>query len=837
MRAIPGQAQAGQAHQGVHRTIIVVDVERFGDHHRTNPQRLVVRDNLYRILETSLTKCDIDWSTCYREDRGDGILILIPPDVAKSVLIEHLPNHLMRLLDEYNAEHVGGERIRLRMAMHAGEIHYDAYGVVSEAVNHCYRIIDAPDLKAALANSKANLTVVTSDWFFKEVVRHCTPDPWKAYRPIKVVIKETDTTAWMATPGQATAADTASSRKLAHSDISLSQHAKIPEPQSPLWSVSDRSVRKLGARRTAYPLDLSIGELHQRGLYVPASFSDVTNRSAGVSIDELVTEIISTSSTLILGDPGSGKSVACYALLARLRKHTPAIAARLSELRSVLDPTASNSELSEALNEARTVEEQRPIVLVDGLDEALSEFESAADLSDLLLELSERFIIVATCRRREFEDQLTSSLDNGTFDSVFNIDEWTLSGQFTDFVNRLVAGGFLASDQLITEIKNSPPKKKMIRRPLYARMLTFLEQDGRSAVTDVSSLYAEYIDKLARSSDIALRRAGCRMPLPADAVWEEAAWEIFEKRLFAEERFDFNTVAQALNRRLNVEPRCIGRALSQICEQSRTRGYDWGQFVHYSFFEYLVSRYYIRQLRDAKPSGTVDDLARCLGYDPTPEIRHFIVGELKLAHIPHLTEVLVAAYQQMEPLNTGPAKARITRNLIIYILARAAGNGRTMLWQLLEGEKDMFLQQSILWGLCQFGDNTGLAMFINEARKSEKWRAWTRGYLMYYYGDIDRHVEPPYVDSDPSRSWERTRERSLGLMCSDKYREIAPQRRFLDLYLLYDYAIWRNEALSRDATSICAAELDALWHDSNVDGAALQELQAMHAATAFSLDG
>jgi hypothetical protein len=39
-----------QSSPAVHRTIVVVDIEGFGDQRRTNPHQLAARDGLYRTL-------------------------------------------------------------------------------------------------------------------------------------------------------------------------------------------------------------------------------------------------------------------------------------------------------------------------------------------------------------------------------------------------------------------------------------------------------------------------------------------------------------------------------------------------------------------------------------------------------------------------------------------------------------------------------------------------------------------------------------------------------------------------------------------------------------------
>ena len=91
----------------VHRTIVVVDVEGFGDRCRTNPHQVAVRDGLYDALREAFGHAGIAWDDCDHEDRGDGVLILIPAEVPKGLLVESLPSALVTALHSYNGMHPG----------------------------------------------------------------------------------------------------------------------------------------------------------------------------------------------------------------------------------------------------------------------------------------------------------------------------------------------------------------------------------------------------------------------------------------------------------------------------------------------------------------------------------------------------------------------------------------------------------------------------------------------------------------------------------------------------------------------------------------------------------
>jgi len=114
--------------------------------------------------------------------------------------VELLPSALVAALRRHNDTHLGQERIRLRMALHAGEVYYDEHGVTAASINLAFRLLDAGELKAALAGSPGLLAVITSPWFFEEVVRHSAADS-AAYRRVRVDVKESRTTGWICPPG------------------------------------------------------------------------------------------------------------------------------------------------------------------------------------------------------------------------------------------------------------------------------------------------------------------------------------------------------------------------------------------------------------------------------------------------------------------------------------------------------------------------------------------------------------------------------------------------------------------------------------------------------------
>jgi hypothetical protein len=191
---------AVSAPMAVHRAIVCVDVQGYTDRSRTNVDQIAVRDGMYRALDCAFTRSGVAWKDCYHEDRGDGVLILVPSQIPKNLLVTGVPRRLADELCEHNQVHPGPARIRLRLAVHAGEVYHDKHGVAATAVNVAFRLLEAEVLKRGLAQTPGVLAVIASQWFYEEVIRHTPASRPETYRQVRVSVKETETTAWLCLP-------------------------------------------------------------------------------------------------------------------------------------------------------------------------------------------------------------------------------------------------------------------------------------------------------------------------------------------------------------------------------------------------------------------------------------------------------------------------------------------------------------------------------------------------------------------------------------------------------------------------------------------------------------
>lgn len=190
----------GTGRYAVHRTMVLVDVESFGAPTRTLPHQLGTRAGLYAVVGEALAAAGVPWGACYHEDRGDSVFMLISPKYPKAPLVEVLPEALARAVRGHNTTSHAAARVRLRLAVHAGEVAFDEHGVTSTALTSGFRLLDATPLKEALADSPGVLAMIVSRLVFDEVVRHSAMVDPATFRPVEITVKEVQDLAWIALP-------------------------------------------------------------------------------------------------------------------------------------------------------------------------------------------------------------------------------------------------------------------------------------------------------------------------------------------------------------------------------------------------------------------------------------------------------------------------------------------------------------------------------------------------------------------------------------------------------------------------------------------------------------
>jgi hypothetical protein len=134
----------------------------------------------------------------WSEDRGDGLLTVIPPAVSTGLVLQRLLGEMPTTLEAHNRAHRASARFQLRLAVNVGPVVSDAVGVSGEAIIVVARLIEALGFKTAIAQSMAGFGVIVSPFVYETVIRHGADAGEVArFSPVSVEVKESRTTAWM----------------------------------------------------------------------------------------------------------------------------------------------------------------------------------------------------------------------------------------------------------------------------------------------------------------------------------------------------------------------------------------------------------------------------------------------------------------------------------------------------------------------------------------------------------------------------------------------------------------------------------------------------------------
>jgi hypothetical protein len=184
-----------QSLDGENCTVLLTDVVGFGAHSRNDRDRQIIRREDLAMLRASLGSL---WDACISEDRGDGLLIVAPPQIPTARIMGRLHRELPGKLRQHNRTYAEPARIRMRVAVNVGPVMTDSLGMSGEAIIRTARLVEAPALKVAMASTAASLGLIVSPFVYETAIRHSDEFIDLAeYAKVEVALKEFRSAAWM----------------------------------------------------------------------------------------------------------------------------------------------------------------------------------------------------------------------------------------------------------------------------------------------------------------------------------------------------------------------------------------------------------------------------------------------------------------------------------------------------------------------------------------------------------------------------------------------------------------------------------------------------------------
>jgi cold shock CspA family protein len=185
-------------------SIIAVDIESFSAH--AQPVQARLRAEMNEVVKSAVRNTSFRWEAFRIQERGDGILMLIPPAVSPVRLAGVFIRGLDQLLAGKSAGLSAAQSMRLRVALHRGWGSFDEQAWSGEAVILACRLVDAQPLREALtAATRAHLGFIVSDDVYQYLIRRGfhTIDT-AAYLPVRLHARQLlDVKGWITVPGYA----------------------------------------------------------------------------------------------------------------------------------------------------------------------------------------------------------------------------------------------------------------------------------------------------------------------------------------------------------------------------------------------------------------------------------------------------------------------------------------------------------------------------------------------------------------------------------------------------------------------------------------------------------
>ncbi|GAB3900022.1 hypothetical protein ACFQ1S_03535 [Kibdelosporangium lantanae] len=182
-----------------YRACAFLDVE--GSSSRSDLAQEHVARHKYEVVQEALDAAGLSAGDT-KYDRGDGILLVFEPTVSKVDVTEALTVRLGSELRRFAALHSAEGAMRMRIALHAGDITHTGHGWSGRAVNTTFRLAEAEITRKRLALAReCPLVAIVSDHWYQAVIREgyglLNAD---SYEKVHVTYKEFDETAWISLP-------------------------------------------------------------------------------------------------------------------------------------------------------------------------------------------------------------------------------------------------------------------------------------------------------------------------------------------------------------------------------------------------------------------------------------------------------------------------------------------------------------------------------------------------------------------------------------------------------------------------------------------------------------
>lgn len=183
------------------RPLMMVDIVQYNDGHaarNAEKQRALID-----VLNGAATEVGLNRLRWLTQHHGDSELAVLPSGHQVAVLFIQYADALSRRLADYNRDRTTAGQVRLRMAVHRGDVVRSAAGFAGAAPGTVARLLDCAPLRTAMARLPGSplAVAVSGDVYRSIVLGGLSYLPAEAFVKAEVRLKELHDGAWLRVPG------------------------------------------------------------------------------------------------------------------------------------------------------------------------------------------------------------------------------------------------------------------------------------------------------------------------------------------------------------------------------------------------------------------------------------------------------------------------------------------------------------------------------------------------------------------------------------------------------------------------------------------------------------
>jgi len=501
-------------------------------------------------------------------------------------------------------------------------------------------------------------------------------------------------------------------------------------------------------RSTALGKEYNIGYLLNSECMVEPKLISIDGLPIDISNSKSLTDVSGNKISLIVGKPGSGKTILTAKIFIKLfndsykrKSIDPPIYFDLRLLKNSNDfstigvlSNAFELYLQKELYPTLDLNICKPIFILDGLDEISERLIEHLSYIDGFKNLKGVQGLISV-RKSYLDVYIRGATIENDIGRVFMLQGWE-TNQGIDFVKKWLID--VDSNELADEFEKYEGKNRLdeiFSNPIMASMYAFsIKQLNHipEQISDRATLYKSFMRALALH-EVSKSDSLLKDKYSVDKIqkcWQCIAWEIFQNRLDLKVLY-INVLKEELSKK-DIDKKVIEQSFSGLVNIDDFSG-EVKSLLHETLLEYLLASYGAREMLTGK---NVNDFLDCtLSSDVTSFVREIwqkLTTEDLKKTLKNLSKTIRRSSKYEDEINQRRASNGI------YYLSRIPLNDYTIkaLHDLLSSSLTIFLKNGILFALTKLGDSKSEDLLSIDLMNNKEANDLNRGLHLEYFGDI-----------------------------------------------------------------------------------------------------